>query len=194
MFPEFLLDDRSVSSQIDSFWFQYLLKVKVLSPLTERDNKALCSLIHLCFVYFWVHFNRLIASLWNSSEILIKQNKIIPVWTAAIVTWYISSRQLSPPRTSKPHMAPRRCSHGRCGLWDTLDLVGLSRGCQFSRCCSYPFYRSAGYWQRCPSHQWSSRRHLRSHVWSLTQTWGPWRIFSGPQRSIPENSKLNKYM
>lgn len=111
------------------------------------------------------------------------------MWAAAIATWCISSRLLGPPRIWQPRTAPRRCSHGYCGLWDAWRHAGPSWRSPFPRCCRCPYCRSAGYWQRCPSHRWSARRRLRFRVWSLTQTWGPWRICPDPRRSTPENNK-----
>lgn len=105
------------------------------------------------------------------------------MWSAAIARWCISSHPSDPPHTWGLRTAPHRCSRGRCG--DPCP-AGLTR-----LCCSSlrrPSCRSGGYWRRCPSHQWSSRRRLRFPAWSPTQIWGPWRISPNPRRSAPEKN------
>lgn len=164
-----------------------------LSPLHRKRKQGTL----FSYPYMFYTFRQLQDALEQRRHLTVEQqsnfnwkNLNNPVGAAAIATWCISSRQLGPPRISQSRTAPRRCSHGYCSLWD----VGPSWRYQFSRCCCYPFCRSAGYWRRCPSHRWSSRRRLRFLVWSLTQTLGPWRISPDPRRSTPENNRfLEKY-
>lgn len=111
------------------------------------------------------------------------------MWSAAIATWSRSSHPLGPPRISLPRMAPHRCSHGCCSLYEAQWHSGPRWGSPSPHCSHCPYSRSADYWQRSPSRRWSSRRRLRSHAWSPTQTLGPWHIFPDPQKSTPENKR-----
>lgn len=139
---------------------------------TERENKALCSLVRLHSVH-----RRMI---WN---------KVVAAWGAAIARWCRSSHRSGPRRAWRPRTAPRRCSRGccgccsRCGHWGDPCPAGW-----FSRCCLCPSCRSGGCWRRCPSRLWSSRRRPRFLAWSQTRIWGPWRISPNPLRSAPENN------